>query len=94
MSGEREREIEEQELVRREDTFLALSNAYAFVRGQEQIRALENLTFGAMFRVRVAEIEGPLTGGMLCRLEELAKTKGDFDLAIARLREEENANGE
>lgn len=92
MSGESAREAEERELVRKEDTFLALSNAYAFVRGQEQMRALERMTFGDVLRTRVTEIEGPLTGGLQSRLEELAKVKGDFDLAIARLRGQEERN--
>ena len=96
MSGEETREAEERDVRSQEDTFKALSDAYAFVRGQEQIRALERTSFGDLFRARVVDIEGPSTGGIPSRLEELDSVKGKFDAAVERLRarEEENENAD
>lgn len=86
------RDDEEQRLAAQMDLFKAVSDAYGFVHGEEQVRALAATTFGDVLDVRIAEIRGPHPCGLPSRLEEIDKVKEQFSVAIGRLREEEENN--
>ena len=91
MSDDSTRTDEEQRLAAQMDLFEAVSNAYGFIHGEEQVRALAATTFGDLLDDRIAEIRGPHPYGLPSRMEEIDKIKEDFSVVIGRLREEEES---
>lgn len=91
MSEETVRTEHDRQEVKLVDRFKALADAYTFVHGQEQVRALAATTFGQLLQTRIDEIRGPHPTGLPSRLEELDRIKSEFDRVIQELREDEDS---